>query len=86
MAYQIKLEKLAEKNLDRLDKPTRERIIDFLYTKVRVNPLLHREPLRGNKKGLWKYRVGDYRIICAIKNNELVVLVIEIGHRREIYN
>ncbi len=84
--YKINLSKRAEKNLDKLDKQTRERIIDFLYTKVRVEPLKHREPLHGNKKGFYKYRVGDYRIICEIKNSELTILVIEIGHRREIYN
>ncbi len=86
MTYQIKLAKPAEKNLDKLDKSTRERILDFLYTRVRPDPFLLRESLRGNKKGLWKYRVGDYRIICEIKNSELVVLIIEIGHRREVYH
>ena len=86
MTYQIKLAKAAEKNLDKLDKSIRERIIDFLYIKVAANPLLNREPLQGNKKGLWRYRVGDYRIICEMKNKELVVLVIDIGHRKEIYH
>jgi mRNA interferase RelE/StbE len=85
MDYEIKLAKQAEKSLEKLDKAIRERVIDFLYTKVRVNPTLHREPLHGTKKGLWKYRVGDYRIICEIKNSELTVLVIDIGHRREVY-
>ena len=84
--YKIKLAKKAEKSLEKLDSQTRERIADFLYTKVRINPLQHREPLHGNKKGFYKYRVGDYRIICTIKNSELLILVIEIGHRREIYN
>jgi mRNA interferase RelE/StbE len=84
--WQINLKKRAEKTLDKLDSKTRERILDFLYTKVRLDPIAYREPLHGDKKGLYKYRVGDYRIICEIKNSQLLILVIEIGHRREIYN
>lgn len=86
MAFQIKLAKCVEKSLDKLDRVPREKIIDFIYHKIQPNPFLLREPLHGTKKGLWKYRVGDYRIICEIKNSEFVVLVIDLGHRREIYN
>lgn len=86
MVYQIVLAKRAEKNLDKLDKQTRERIIDFLYTKVKPDPLKYREPLHGNRKGLYKYRIGDYRVICEFKNSQLTILVVEIGHRREIYS
>ncbi len=85
MTYQINLSKSSEKSLEKLEKNIRERIIDFLYVKARTNPHLYKEPLYGNKKGLWKFRVGDYRIICEIFNERLVILVIEIGHRREVY-
>ena len=43
------------------------------------------EPLRGNLAGLWRYRVGDYRIICEIQEEQLVVLALAVGHRRDVY-
>jgi mRNA interferase RelE/StbE len=69
-----------------LEQSLRKRVHDFLEQRVAPNPLLLREPLHGDKRGLYKYRVGNYRIICEVKNKELVVLVIEIGHRREVYH
>ena len=42
-------------------------------------------PLTGELKGLWRYRVSDYRILCEFKNNELLILVVAVGHRRDIY-
>ena len=49
------------------------------------NPRLHGKGLVGDKSGEWRYRIGNYRIICEIQEKEIVVLVLEIGHRREIY-
>ena len=49
------------------------------------DPRLLGEPLVGQRKGTWRYRVGDYRIICKVLDGELMVLVLEIGHRREVY-
>jgi mRNA interferase RelE/StbE len=43
------------------------------------------EPLAGPLKGIWRYRVGDYRILCRIRHGELIILVVEVGHRREVY-
>ncbi len=51
----------------------------------RVSKRLHGKPLTGTKKGLWRYRIGDYRLIAHIKDHELIILCINIGHRREIY-
>ena len=49
------------------------------------NPRLFGKPLSGDRKGQWRYRVGDYRIITLIQDNKLIILVIAIGHRRDIY-
>jgi len=49
------------------------------------NPRSKGKALSGNLKGLWRYRVGDYRVICQIIDNEVVILVVELGHRKEIY-
>ena len=50
------------------------------------NPRLHGKGLLGNKSGQWRYRIGDYRIVCEIRDNEVVVLVLEVGHRKNIYD
>lgn len=50
------------------------------------NPRSSGKALQGDLKGLWRYRVGDYRLITQIHDNELVILVIEIGHRKDVYN
>lgn len=85
MVYRIEFKKSAEKNLVKLEKSLQKRIYDFLDLRVRIDPERYCEPLHGDKKGLHKIRIGDYRVICEMLNNKLVILVIEIGHRREIY-
>lgn len=50
------------------------------------DPRAHGKGLTANRSGKWRYRVGDYRILCEIKDSELVVLAIEIGHRRDVYS
>lgn len=85
MAYKIIFSEPAEKSFAKLDKPVKQRISNFLEERVVPNPNLLKQSLHGNKKGLWKYRVGDYRIICDIQDQELIVLIIDIGHRSEIY-
>ena len=50
-----------------------------------TNPFEHGKMLVGDKSGLWRYRVGDYRLICEVQQEKVVILVVEIGHRRDIY-
>jgi mRNA interferase RelE/StbE len=86
--WKVEFDKAAERDLDKLDLQVTRRIERFLYERVTTldNPRLIGEALHGPKLGeLWKYRVGDYRIICKIEDNILRVLVVRIGHRREIY-
>ena len=49
------------------------------------NPRVHGKALTANRIGQWRYRIGDYRLICLIKDNELIILAMTIGHRREVY-
>lgn len=88
MAWTIRVETSAEKDLARLDKPVARRLRDFLKKRVSKldNPRSIGEGLNGLRFGeLWRYRVGDYRIICQIRDAELVVLAIRIGHRKDVY-
>ena len=88
MVWTIDYLRSARKAAKKLDPQNRERIRQFLRQRLAVldDPRQLGEALQGNRLGgYWRYRVGDYRIICDIQDGRLVVLVIEIGHRREIY-
>ncbi|MFZ7108435.1 type II toxin-antitoxin system RelE family toxin [Avibacterium avium] len=76
------LAKLAKKNPQQA-----QRIINYLKSlQTLEEPRDRGKGLVGDLSGMWRYRVGDYRIICYIDNGELLITALEIGHRREIYN
>ena len=77
----------ALKQLKKLDKQVSSRILDYMDEVSKLkNPRERGKMLVGNLLGFWRYRVGDYRILCRIKDDELVISVVEVGHRREIYD
>lgn len=86
MAWQIKFEDFAVKQLKKLDKQIGKRIVSYLKKIVLENPRKQGKPLTGDRSRFWRYRMGEYRIICRIIDDELIVLVIAVGHRKEIYN
>lgn len=75
------------KELKKLDKQAAIRITNYLDKRVisRNDPRTQGKPLAGDKAGLWRYRIGDYRVICRIEDKNLVVLVLHLGHRRVVY-
>jgi mRNA interferase RelE/StbE len=88
LAWTISYTDSAIKQLRKLDKPTAQRIVDFMDERVAAqnNPRADGKALSGPMLGTyWRYRIGDYRIICDIQDDALRVLVVEIGNRREIY-
>ncbi|MFO7639696.1 MAG: type II toxin-antitoxin system RelE/ParE family toxin [Candidatus Competibacteraceae bacterium] len=88
MAWTVELDPAAERELDKLDPQTARRILRFLQGRVAVldDPRVIGEALQGARLGeFWKYRVGDYRIIAHIEDRALRILVVRIGHRRQIY-
>lgn len=88
MTWQIEFDELAKKELTKLDRQTAQRLLDFLKDRVlsRKDPRSMGQALRGSKLGeFWKYRVGDYRIIVSIEDDKMIVLVLRVGNRREIY-
>ena len=88
MGWKIKIERRAEKELDRLDVQVSQRIIKFLLGKLALldDPRSIGEALQGSELGdYWKYRVGDYRIISRIEDGVLTVFVVRVGNRREVY-
>ncbi|MCM1322541.1 MAG: type II toxin-antitoxin system RelE/ParE family toxin [Prevotella sp.] len=75
------------KQVSKLDKPIQKRIFNYMDKVAQLeNPRSRGKGLVSNLSGLWRYRVGDYRILCRIKDAELIITVVEVGHRREIYD
>lgn len=87
MAWTVEISAFAQKQLGKLDKPVAVRVLDWLDERIEgcKNPRHFGEPLRGELSGLWRYRIGDFRVICELHDTRLVVLALSIGHRREIY-
>lgn len=88
MQYKVIFTERAKKQLKKLDKHIAALIIGWLEKNIQncENPRLHGKGLVENKSEQWRYRIGDYRVICEIQDKEIIVLVLEVGHRREIYN
>ena len=86
MAWTIEFEKKAKKEFTSLDKPIQKQIDKFLLKLMKItNPRSIGDALQGQLKNLWRYRVGDYRLICSIEDKAITVLVLRVGHRREVY-
>ena len=81
------MSEFAQKQLKKLDKTVAKKIISYLRKLVhnQENPRIFGKPLLHDKTGLWRYRVGDYRIICQIEDDNFTVLVLRLGHRKEVY-
>ncbi|MDE2422963.1 MAG: type II toxin-antitoxin system RelE/ParE family toxin [Betaproteobacteria bacterium] len=88
MAWIIKYTESSSKQLKKLDKQTALRVLDYMDERVAVldDPRSLGKSLKGPKIGeYWRYRVGDIRVICNIVDGQMMVLVIEVGNRREVY-
>lgn len=87
MAWRVEVARTAEKQIAKLDRPTQLKIVRYLRERIQKaeDPRQQGKALRGEKRGLWRYRVGDYRIICYIQDEESKVTVLAVGHRKEVY-
>ena len=88
MAWQIEFDESAKKELAKLDRQVARRLIDFLKNRVLNlrDPRSVGQALRGSTLGeFWKYRVGDFRIIASIQDDRMIVLVLRVGNRGDIY-
>ncbi len=75
-----------KKQLKKLDAAIAKRVLDYLErVELLENPRSRGKALTSNLSGLWRYRVGDYRILCRIHDDKLIITVIEIGHRSTVY-
>lgn len=87
MTWKITFEESAKKELLTLDRKAQTEIVHYLRNRIATDqdPRRFGDPLRKELAGLWKYRIGNYRVICDIKDEEVTVLIIRIGHRGKVY-
>jgi mRNA interferase RelE/StbE len=87
LAWTVRILQRAERQLEKLDPAVRNRVLRFLRERVvpAEDPRDLGERLVGNWAGYTRYRVGDYRVICRIEDEQMVVLVVKVGHRRDVY-
>ncbi len=87
MIWTIEYTRTAESQLHKLDRQIARRILDYLDDKIAPleNPRTRGKALTGVLGELWRYRIGDYRVICEIRDNTMRILVVEVGRRKQIY-
>ncbi|WP_239986794.1 type II toxin-antitoxin system RelE family toxin [Fastidiosibacter lacustris] len=83
--FEVKFTKQAIKDLKKIDKTVLVRIKGYI-NELKHNPREKGKQLSGNLHGLWRYRIGKYRIIVEIKDNELILLVVKVSKRENVYN
>ena len=85
LAWKIEFARSAEKELSRLDRPVTRRILKYLNERVAIDPRAVGEPLKGELSEFWRYRIGNYRLYADIQDERVTVLVVKVGHRRDVY-
>ena len=85
--WSLKFSKRADKQLSKMDAGVRRIIVAWLLKHIDgcEDPRAFGKGLTANRSGEWRYRIVDYRVLCEIRDDDLIVLAIEIGHRREVY-
>jgi len=88
MSYQVRFEKRAQKALKKMDKHQAGIIMAWIKKNLEgtTHPRAHGKGLSANRSGGWSYRIGDYRLIAHIDDGAITILILEIGHRRDIYH
>ena len=87
MKYHVEFTKTFVKDIKKLDRYTKEMVYSWIKKNLEGidNPRSFGKGLSGNLKVKWRYKIGDYRLLCVIENDKLLILALNIGHRREVY-
>ncbi len=88
MTYKVETTTRFDREFKKLDRYTQRMIKAWIEKKLIncINPRQHGKGLTANRSGQWRYRIGDYRLICEINDNRLVILALSVGHRRDVYD
>ena len=86
MAWTVEYDPRSEKELAKIAKPVAKRILDYMDAVAELDdPTIRGKPLVGSLAGLWRYRVGDWRVICDLDTHRLVIVAVEVAHRSRVY-
>ena len=87
MSYHVEFTETALKELKKMDRQTVRLILGWIRKNLAgcENPRQHGKGLTANRSGQWRYRVGDYRLLAEIQDDKIIILIVHIGHRSEIY-
>ena len=87
MSYRVEVTPRFEREFKKLDRYTQKMLKAWIDKNLIgcSDPRVHGKSLTANRSGQWRYRIGDYRLICLIEDNELVILALSVGHRRDVY-
>ena len=87
MTYKVETTSRFDKEFSKLDKFTQKMIKAWILKNLQdcKDPRAHGKALAADRKGQWRYRIGDYRLICHIEDRRLIILALSVGHRREVY-
>jgi len=85
--YRIVVSPLFKKQFSKLDKSVQKLIAKYIKTNLTntSNPRSKGKALVNNKKGLWRYRIADYRLLCEINDSEIIIIILNSGHHKEVY-
>jgi mRNA interferase RelE/StbE len=87
LAFSVEYTETALRQLRKLDRQVARRIVDYLDEAAALDdPRSRGKGLVGDRAGIWRYRVGDYRVLCELLDDELVILALEVGHRGKVYD
>lgn len=88
MKYSVEFTDRALRDLKKLDRHTAALILGWIRKNLEgcENPRIHGKGLTANRSGQWRYRVGDYRLLAEIEDDKIRILILNVGHRREVYN
>lgn len=88
MKYKVEFAEKALKQLKKMDRHTAALILGWIRKNLEgcENPRQHGKGLTADKSGQWRYRVGDYRLLAEIEDDRIVILILSVGHRRDVYN
>jgi len=87
LSYVVEFTEQAKKELKKLDKHTASFILGWIRKNLEgcSNPRQHGKGLVANHSGEWRYRIGDYRLIAEIKEDKVIILILSVGHRKDVY-
>ncbi|MCC8017730.1 MAG: type II toxin-antitoxin system RelE/ParE family toxin [Lachnospiraceae bacterium] len=88
MTYQVATTDRFDREFKKLDRYTQRMLKAWIEKNLSgcTDPRQHGKALEANRRGQWRYRIGDYRLICLIEDDELIILALSVGHRRDIYD